>query len=71
MISLIAIRKQKVNPRSETIKASFIQYYCIAITIKTKSTMQGQARAIDTLSVRRPQPHNANQQKESEGGKAV
>ena len=33
--------------------------------------MQGWERAINTISVRRPQPHNTNPKKKEEKGKTV
>ena len=35
-------------------------HYWITIIIKKRSAMQGREREIDTLSVRRPQPHTTN-----------
>ena len=45
---------------SEVFTAECTKYEVIIIIIKKRLAMQGREREIDTLSVRRPQPHTTN-----------
>ena len=44
----------------EKMKSRSPNYIIIIIIIKKRLAMQGREREIDTLSVRRPQPHTTN-----------